>query len=497
MSSGSRAPGNPGAPVVMSDGQPLVCAPQHRNAILWAAILASSMGFIDSSVTAIAVPAMRTSLAASLDAAQWFSGAYLLALSSLLLAGGAMGDRFGVARVFLLGIIVFVLASLTCALAQTAGQMVAARAFQGVGAAVMVPGSMAIIARAFPREDRGRALGIWAAAATATTAMGPVLGGAILTWGGENAWRAIFALNLPAGLVAGWLLRRHMYPDSGQPGTPIDHAGAGLAAVGLGLVSYALISGGRESTVIGMLGAVVLMIFLAWEARVRHPMIRLGLFRNRQFAAANLATFLLYFALTSVMFYLPMTVISAWNLNEIEVTAAFLPVSVLIAVLSGPAGKWADKIGPGPLMAGGAALVALAYAAVSLTFSDADFWGRTIPCMVVAGIGLGLMVAPLTVAVMAAAGDAEQGAASGINNAVARVASLVAIAVMGTIATWSYGAGMPGFGLSDNGTAHVVASQKAFATIAAIAAICSALSAVVSIVGLRPKATDPHRVPKQ
>lgn len=433
----SRAPGNSGAPVVMSDDRAPVCAPQHRNAILWAAILASSMGFIDSSVTAIAVPAMRASLSASLNAAQWFSGAYLLALSSLLLAGGAMGDRFGIARVFLFGIAVFVTGSLTCALAQTAGQMVAARAFQGVGAAVMVPGSMAIVARAFPREDRGRALGAWAAAATATTAMGPVLGGALLTWGGEHAWRAIFALNLPAGLAAAWLLRRHMLPDRGQPGTPIDVTGAGLAAAGLGLVAYALTAGGRENVVIALAGAVVLVIFLLWESKVRHPMIRLSLFQSRQFAAANLATFLLYFALTSVMFYLPMTVVTAWGLNEIAVTAAFLPVSVLIAVLSGPAGKWADQIGPGPLIAGGAALVAVAYAGVSVTIADADFWWRTIPCMVVAGIGLGLVVAPLTVAVMAAAADVEQGAASGINNAVARVAGLLAVALMGSVASWS------------------------------------------------------------
>lgn len=467
------------------EGEPaLICAPERRSAILIAAILASSMGFIDSSVTAIAVPAMRASLEASLASAQWFSNAYLLALSALILAGGAMGDRFGVGRVFLAGIGLFALASLTCIFAASPGQLIAARAFQGVAAAAMVPGSMAIIARAYPRAERGQALGLWAAAATATTAAGPILGGALLTWGGPEAWRAIFALNLPLAAVASGLLLRYARRDPGQPGLPVDVAGAGLATLGLGLVAYALTEGALPY---GVAGAAVLAAFLGWQARARHPMIRLGQFRNRAFAAANLATFFLYFALTAVMFYLPMTVISGWRLPAIDVTAAFLPISILIAALSGAAGRLADRHGPGPLMAVGAGLVALAYGGLALTVEQADFWGRVVPCMVLAGAGLGLVVAPLTVAVMAAASDTEQGAASGINNAVARVASLVGIALMGRVAAWAYGEGRPGFGAAGTGPAHLAQTSHAFAVVAGISAALALASALISGFGLPPK----------
>lgn len=461
-----------------------ICAPEHRLAILLSAILASSMGFIDSSVTAIAVPAMRASLDASLVSAQWFSGAYLLALSALILAGGAMGDRFGVGRVFLGGILLFALASLTCIWAASPGQLIAARALQGVAAAAMVPGSMAIIARAYPRAERGRALGLWAAAATATTAAGPILGGALLTWGGPEAWRLIFALNLPLAAVAAGLLLAYARHDPGQPGLPVDLPGAGMATLGLGLVAYALTDG---AGLYAAAGAVVLLAFLWWEMRAAHPMIRLAQFRNRAFAAANLATFFLYFALTAVMFYLPMTVISGWGLPAIEVTAAFLPISILIAALSGMAGRLADRFGPGPLMALGSGLVALAYGGLALTAAEADFWGRVVPFMVLAGAGLGLVVAPLTVAVMAAASDAEQGAASGINNAVARVASLVGVALMGRVAASAYGEGLPGFGLAGAGPAHLAQTSHAFAVVAAISAALALVSAVISAIGLPPR----------
>lgn len=195
--------------------------------ILWAAILASSMGFIDSSVTSIAMPAMRAALGASLEQAQWINAAYLLTLSALVLAGGAMGDRFGTARVFSAGIWVFVLGSIACAFAAEPGQMIAARAVKGVGAALMVPGSMAMVSRAYPREERGRALGLWAAASTMTTALGPVLGGVLITWGGDHGWRMIFALNLPLGLAALWLIRGRTPGDRCQPGVAVDVVGCG------------------------------------------------------------------------------------------------------------------------------------------------------------------------------------------------------------------------------------------------------------------------------
>ncbi|MGL4236239.1 MFS transporter [Tabrizicola sp.] len=459
------------------------CAPEARRIILWAAILASSMGFIDGSVTSIAIPAIRGALDASLVEAQWISAAYLLSLSALVLVGGAMGDRFGTARVFAWGIWIFIAASVACAFAQDPGQMIAGRAIKGVGAALMVPGSMAIIARAYPKEERGKALGLWAAASTATTAFGPVLGGMLIAWGGEWGWRMIFALNVPLGLLSIWMLRR-VTGDSREPGVGVDIVGAALATVGLGLMAYALTTNGAALW-IGIAATLALALFLVWEARAPHPMIRLGLFRNRSFAVTNIVTLALYFALSGVMFYLPMTAVSAWDVNEIEVTAAFIPISLLIGIMSAWSGRMADRFGPGPLMAGGSALVALAYGGLWLVAVGGDFWGRVVPLMVLAGVGLGLVVAPLTAAVMAEVPDGEQGAASGINNAVARVAGLIAVAVLGKIAAATYGTGEPGFGLPGTDPAHLAATGEAFGIVAAISAGMAALGMALALMSAR------------
>jgi len=446
------------------------------------------MGFIDSSVTAVALPAIRASLSASLEAAQWISNAYLLTLSALVLAGGAMGDRFGIGRVFAWGIAGFVLCSLACAAALDAGQMIAARALQGVAAGVMVPGSMALVARAYPRAERGRALGLWAAATTATTALGPVLGGVLLSIGGGEIWRAIFALNLPLGLAALTLLRRYALPDRGRPGIPIDLAGAGLAVLGLGLVAGGLTTPSRLAWPMAVTGLGCLAGFLIWEARARHPMIRLGMFANRAFAAANLATFLLYVAITGIGFYLPMTAMSAWGQSPIAVTLAFLPTSIQIALLSSPVGRLADRIGPFPLMAGGALVVAVAQAGLLLVAPAPDFWGQIFPLMILSGFGIALVVAPLTIAVMAEAGETEQGAASGINNVVARAATLVAVAALGRIAAAGYGEvgpGLPGFGLTAETPAHLAATGVAFGWMAGVALACSLASALVCATQIR------------
>jgi EmrB/QacA subfamily drug resistance transporter len=475
----SRASGHPSVPVPF-------CAESDRRVILWAAILASSMGFIDGSVTSIAMPAIRTALGATLAQAQWINAAYLLALSALVLVGGAAGDRFGTARVFTIGIWVFVAASLACAFALTPDQMIAARAAKGIGAALMVPGSMALVSRAYPRAERGRALGLWAAASTMTTALGPVLGGALITWGGELGWRLIFALNLPLGIIAVWLIWGRTPGDAGRPGVRVDLGGALLASVGLGLLAWALITPGASVWAWGA-AALILIAFLVWERTTPAPMIRLGLFRNRSFAITNLVTLCLYFALNGVMFYLPMTAISAWGVTALEVTAAFLPISILIALLSAPAGRWADLYGAGPLMAAGSALVASAYAGLWWTAPEADFWGRTVPLMVLAGAGLGLAVAPLTAAVMQSAEDGEQGAASGINNAVARVAGLIAVALLGRVAAASYHPDLPGFGLTGESPAHLAATARAFGHVALIGAAMAGVAALLALMtGRKP-----------
>lgn len=456
------------------------CADADRRIILWAAILASSMGFIDGSVTSIAMPAMRTALSASLSQAQWINAAYLLAVSSLVLVGGAMGDRFGIARVFSLGIVVFVAASLACAGAVTPEQMIAARAAKGVGAALMVPGSMAMVARAYPRAERGRALGLWASASTLTTALGPVLGGMFVTWGGDIGWRMIFALNLPLGLVALWLVRGRTPGDFGKPGVRVDIPGALLATLGLGLMAWAL----TEATAplwTPFAAAASLLAFLAWEAVAPAPMLRLGLFRNRTFAVTNLVTFALYFALNGVMFYLPMTAVSAWKVTPLEVTAAFLPISVMIGLLSAPAGRMADRLGAGPLMAVGSALVAVAYAGLWHFAPLGAFWTHVVPCTALAGLGLGLVVAPLTAAAMQGAEDGEQGAASGVNNAVARVAGLVAVALLGRVAASAYGTGAPGFGVTGDSPTHLAATAAAFGGVAVIASTMAAVAAGLAL----------------
>ena len=251
-----------------SEGTPVpvsFCAEGDRRVILWAAILASSMGFIDGSVTSIAMPAMRQALGASLAEAQWINAAYLLAVSALVLVGGAMGDRFGIARIFSTGILIFVAGSLVCAVAATPEQMIAARAVKGLGAALMVPGSMAMVSRAYPREERGRALGLWASASTLTTALGPVLGGMFVTWGGEIGWRLVFALNLPLGLAAFWLIRGRTPGDIGKPGVRVDLVGAALATLGLGLMAWALTE--ASAPLWAPIAALAcLAAFLAWEA---------------------------------------------------------------------------------------------------------------------------------------------------------------------------------------------------------------------------------------
>jgi EmrB/QacA subfamily drug resistance transporter len=471
-----------------SEGIPVpvsFCAEGDRRIILWAAILASSMGFIDSSVTSIALPAMREALRASLPQAQWINAAYLLAVSSLVLVGGAMGDRFGIARIFSMGILVFVAGSLACAVAMTPEQMIAARAAKGIGAAMMVPGSMAMISRAYPRAERGRALGLWAAASTLTTALGPVLGGMFVTWGGELGWRLIFALNLPLGLLALWLVRGRTPGDIGKPGVRVDLPGAGLATLGLGLMAWALTEASAPAWV-AFAAVASLAAFLAWESAAPAPMLRLGMFRNRTLAVTNMVTFALYFALNGVMFYLPMTAVTAWNVTALEVTAAFLPISVLIGVLSAPAGRMADRWGAGPLMASGSTLVALAYAGLWLAAPQGQFWAHVVPLTALAGLGLGLVVAPLTAAAMQGAEDGEQGAASGVNNAVARVAGLIAVAFLGRMAAGAYGTGAPGFGLTADTPAHLAATGAAFGIVTLAASLMAALAAVLAVLVARP-----------
>lgn len=449
--------------------------------MLVAAILASSMGFIDGSVIAIAMPAIRTTLDATLMQAQWVHNAYMLTLASLILVGGAMGDRFGLARMFSAGIALFVVASLTCALAKNPDFLIGARLIQGVGAAIMVPGSLAIIARAYPREERGRAIGIWAAASAMTTALGPIIGGLALSIGGPDMWRWIFAVNLPMGALALYMLLSKLKTDQSRPDTPIDFAGALLATASLFALAWGLTASGQNAVWL-IAGGVGLVAFLWAESRSAHPMMPLSMFRNRVFSATNLMAFTLYSALNIAFFYMPMTLIAGWGLNEITASAAFAPMSIMMLVFSTRMGRLADRFGVAPLLSMGSTCVALGYGMIALVVPHQLFLQGILPAMCLVGLGMSMIVAPLSAAVMGAVDEHQSGIASAVNNAVTRISGLVSVAAMGGVITISYVAagGTESFGVASDAAGHTTAMSAAFAIAAWVAAGLSAISAVVA-----------------
>ena len=472
---------------------PGFCDPAARKYILIAAILASALGFIDGTVVAIAMPAIRETLGATLAQAQWVHNAYMLTLSALILVGGAAGDRFGLARMFSLGIGAFVVASILCAVAPNATYLIVMRALQGIGAAIMVPGSMAIIARAYPKEDRGRAIGIWAAASALTTALGPIIGGLALSAGGPEMWRWIFAVNLPLGALALYLLLSRVQKDPAQPGTPIDYAGAllitlALMALARGLTSLQHGDTGQIALWIAG-GAVLLLTFLWQEARSPHPMMPLTLFSVRNFWVVNLLCFTLYGALNIILFFLPMTLISGWGVDEFETAAAFAPLSVFISLLSARMGRLADTLGPRPLLAGGSAIVAAGYGLMALIAPSQAFWTGILPAMCVVGFGMAMVVAPLSTAVMAAVQDHQAGTASGVNNAITRLAGLIWVAAVGGLAAGAYAdaGGLASFGVSSDSAGHGTATTSAFIALAWVATALCAISAALALL------TEPRR----
>jgi EmrB/QacA subfamily drug resistance transporter len=480
------------------------CPAARRRYVLIAAILASALGFIDGSILAIALPDIRLALGASFAQAQWISNAYALTLSALILVGGAAGDTFGLRRSFAIGIAAFVAASLLCAIAPTPNLLIGFRALQGIGAALMVPGSLAIIAKAYPKGERGNAIGIWAASSALTTAIGPVLGGILLEWGGPSIWRFIFAINLPLGAVALYLLLAKIPADRPEKARHLDLGGAVLAVLSLGGISYGLTAlgsdgAGSSPVMVGAtisIGLLLLAAFVLFERRLgREAMMDLRLFAIGQFTGANIATFFLYFALSAVLFYLPMLLIAGWGMTTTEAGFTFLPLSVLIALMSKSVGRFSDRLGARLPIALGSLVVALAFAALALVaqFDIRSFWLAVFPAMVAMGFGMALVVSPLSTAIMTAVDDRDTGAASGINNAGSRIAGLFAVAAMGTLAAWLYGqgglsAGIPGFGEPPQAAAldaaaeavRIGASNRAFAGVAWFSAALSAASAVTA-----------------
>lgn len=472
-----------------------LCKPENRIYLLIAAILASSLGFIDGSIVAIALPAMRMSLGATLVEAQWVSNAYMLTLSALILVGGAAGDRFGLARVFGGGIALFVIASMACAFAATPEFLIGARAVQGLGAAFMVPGSLALISRAYPQHERAKAIGTWAAAAAVTSALGPIIGGLALTFGGADVWRWIFAVNLPLGLLALYFLFAKVEQDPSQAERGLDIPGALTAVVGLGLIAWSVSGAEHGDTIdssavaIFLLGLAVITLFIRIEAKSPYPMMPLSLFQNPGFSVANAAAFGIYFAFSAILMYLPMLVIGAWGESEITTSAAYAPLSVFIALLSRYSGKLAARIGPMPLLVGGSLVLATGYATLALVIPTQNFWGAILPAMCLQGVGMGLVVAPLSAAVMDSVPSHATGTASGINNAVVRMSGLLAVAVMGSVVAIGYGAaqGPASFGEIMRDPGHLAASNAAFIRVAWGASAICLISAALAAFALRPK----------
>jgi EmrB/QacA subfamily drug resistance transporter len=474
------------------------CAPERRRLVLIAAILASTMGFIDMTVVALATPAIRVDLGASLVDAQWISNSYMLLLSSLVLLGGAAGDTFGTRNAFAFGIAVFVVASLACAVAPDALSLILMRAAQGLGAAFMVPGSLAVIAKAYPADERGAAIGLWAAASSLTTAVGPLLGGLVLSLDASWAWRSIFALNLPIGALALMILLKSVPSDARRNRGRLDLVGAVLATAALGALAWGLTaigpSGGASRLAwVSLAGAVVLFgVFLSWERRARSPLMKIGLFASRAFAGANLYTLLVFIALNALLFFLPMTVISAWGAPEWQASLLFLPLALAIGFLSGTAGRMADRIGARLPMTVGASVVGIAFVGIAATLPFGQFWALTLPLLTVMGLGMAALVSPLSTAVMAAAPDEDSGQASGINNAVARAGGLIAIAALGALASAVYvhtfaAAGASGeFGARPAvALAPIAEAARVAATTAAfqwVAGICAALCFLAAVI---------------
>ena len=401
-----------------------------------ASILGSGLAGIDATVVNVALPAIGESFDASFTTLQWTVTAYAFTLAAFILLGGGLGDRLGRRRVFVIGTVWFAVASLLCGLAPSAGVLVAARALQGVGAALLTPGSLAMLQASFVPEDRARAIGAWSGLGGVATAIGPFLGGWLVD---VASWRWVFFINVPLAALVVWVAQRHV-PESRDPhaSTELDVPGAVLGAVALGGLSFALIEagsgGGGLALPVGVVGLLAAVAFVVVERRSPHPMLPPQVFASAQFTAANAVTFVVYAAIGVVFFLLVIQLQVVSGYGPVAAGTSLLPVTVVMLALSSRSGELAARIGPRLQMTVGPLVCAAGLLLLLRVGRDASYLGDVVPAVLVLGLGLATMVAPLTATALSSAPDEHAGLASGVNNAVARTGGLVAVAGIPTLA---------------------------------------------------------------
>jgi EmrB/QacA subfamily drug resistance transporter len=404
--------------------------------VVAAAVLGSGMASLDATVVNIALPTLGKDLQAAFDGLQWTVSAYTLTLASLILLGGSLGDRFGRRRIFVIGTIWFAAASVLCALAPSITILIAARALEGVGGALLMPGSLAMIQASFAEEDRGKAIGAWSGFGGIATAIGPFVGGYLVAGPG---WRWVFLINLPVALLVVILAVRHV-PESSDPhaSSDLDILGALFGALGLGGVTYGLISAGNGWSAISLLalaiGVLGLVAFALNERHSRAPMVPPSIFANPLFTAANIETFVVYAALSGVFFFLVVDLQVVAGFSPLAAGSALLPVTVIVLFLSSRMGGLSARIGPRLPMTLGPLVAAVGVLLLLRIGPDASYFLDVLPAVAIFGLGLAFLVAPLTTTVLAAAPAENAGVASGINNAVARAAGLLAVALLPLLA---------------------------------------------------------------